>query len=410
MGRPMTARRQAALVGVTAIAVGVFLVTVPAFRHFFDLGVYRGAVRYWLLGGGDLYDFRYQDSQYGFTYPPFAALVFTPLAALSWPVAVALSIVVNAAAVAVLLTWHLVPVLERNGWPVWTPCAFAFLAVLIYEPARDTFSFGQVNLLLLLLVGADLRALRSGSRWAGVGIGVATAIKLTPAVFIGYLIVVGRYRAAVVSFGTTAAAAVLAMLIAPDASRTFWTGALWDTGRVGDLAYVSNQSLRGVTARLDLSPLWWPAAVVLVLAAWFLLVRGADLAAGFAATGVVACLISPITWVHHLVWLLPALFLLAGDALDRRDRVRMAVVAVVFVVLSSSVVWLWWAGPSGWVAAIGSNTYVWISLGLLVLLPAYTSRSGPRSWWSRSRSGADRPDRGRTDAGLRPGPAGGSGA
>lgn len=62
-------RSQGTLVLGTATAVAVFLVTIPTFRHFFDLGVYRGAVRYWLVGGGDLDDFRYQGIEYGFTYP-----------------------------------------------------------------------------------------------------------------------------------------------------------------------------------------------------------------------------------------------------------------------------------------------------------------------------------------------------
>jgi alpha-1,2-mannosyltransferase len=367
----MSTRRPAAAVAVaaTAVAVGVFLVTVPAFRHFFDLGVYRGAVRYWLLDGGDLYDYRYQDTMYGFTYPPFAALALSPLLVTSWPVAVAAGLVLNAAAVVLLLRWHLVPILRRNDRPVWIPCAFAFLALLVFEPVLDTFSYGQVNLALLVLACADLRALRTGGRWAGTGIGVATAIKLTPAVFIGYLIVARRYRAAAVAAGTAALATALAAIIAPDSSWTFWTGALWDTGRVGDLAYVSNQSLRGVVARLELPPLYWAVAVGAVLVVWFLLVRRTDLVSGFALTGIVACLISPVTWVHHLVWLLPALFLLLGDALDRRDRRRLAALAAVYVVLSSSVVWLWWGGSSGWAAAVGSNTYVWICLGLLVAVP-----------------------------------------
>jgi alpha-1,2-mannosyltransferase len=204
---------------------------------------------------------------------------------------------------------------------------------------------------------------------------VATAIKLTPAVFIGYLIVARRCRAAAVAAGTSALATALAAIIAPDSSRVFWTDALWDTDRVGNLAYVSNQSLRGVVARLQLSPLWWLAAVTAVLIIWFVLVRRADEVTGFALTGIVACLISPVTWVHHLVWLLPALFLLLGDALDRRDRPRLAVLAAVYVVLSSSVVWLWWTGTHGWLAAIGSNTYVWISLGLLAAVPAVRSVS-----------------------------------
>ena len=41
---------------------------------------------------------------------------------------------------------------------------------------------------------------------------------------------------------------------------------------------------------------------------------------------------------------------------------------MICLVLSSSVVGLWWAGPHGWLAAVGSNTYVWISLGLGALL------------------------------------------
>ncbi|WP_250035685.1 glycosyltransferase 87 family protein [Paractinoplanes maris] len=369
-------RRRVLIVVVAAIAVGVFLITVPTFREFFDLGVYRGAVRSWLLDGHELYDFLYQDTEYGFTYPPFAALVLSPLALTNWPVAVALSIVVNAAAVVLLLRWFLVPVVRRHGGPVWFVGALAFLAVLVFEPARDTFSFGQVNLALLVLVFADLRGLTTGRRWAGVGIGLAAAIKLTPAVFIGYLIVTRQYRAAATATATAAGATLLAALIAPSTSAQFWTATLWDTDRVGRLEYVSNQSLRGVAARLELPSAWWLAAVALVLACWFLRVRllrtSPDHAAGFAVTGIVACLISPVTWVHHLVWLLPALFLLTGAALHTRSRPRLAALAAVYVILSSSVVWLWWSGSDGPLAAIGSNTYVWISIALLLTVPFHT--------------------------------------
>lgn len=356
-------RAQVALVGVTAVAAGVFLVTVPTFRHFFDLGVYRGAVRYWLVDGGRLYDFHYRDSAYGFTYPPFAALVMAPLVITSWPVAVALSLLVNAAMVVLLLRWFLVPILRRRDWPTWTPSALGFIAVVVFEPARDTFSFGQINLVLLVLVCADMRALTAGRRTAGVGIGLAAAIKLTPAVFIGYLLLSRQYRAAATAAGTAAGATVLTAIVAPGPSRDFWTGALWDTDRVGRLEYVSNQSLRGVMARLDAPAICWVAAVALVVAywCWWVRVRRApgDHAAGFAVTGVVACLISPVTWVHHLVWVLPALFWLL-------DRGRPALVGVAYVLLCSSFVWLWWAHPSGWTAFPGSNLYVWIAATLMI--------------------------------------------
>ncbi|MDY7083989.1 MAG: glycosyltransferase 87 family protein [Actinomycetota bacterium] len=369
MRRLLSPYGQIVVVAVAVLAVGVFLVTVPTFREFFDLGVYRGAVRYWLLDGGELYEFLSGNTEYGFTYPPFAALVLSPLALTSWPVAVAGSIVVNASAVAILLRWFVVPVVRRHGRPVWMVCSLAFLAVLIFEPARDTFSFGQVNLALLLLVCLDLRALTAGRRWAGVYIGVASAIKLTPMVFIGYLIVTRQFRAAAVATGTAAGASLLAVLVAPATSAQFWLGALWDTDRVGRPEYVSNQSLRGVVARLDLPSAFWLAAVALTIAVWFLRVQRADHVAGFAVTGILACLISPVTWVHHLVWLLPALFLLTDVALRSGSRRRLAALSAVYVILSSSVVWLWWAGADGFLAAIGSNTYVWISVGLLLSVP-----------------------------------------
>jgi alpha-1,2-mannosyltransferase len=369
----MTRRRQVLIVLAAAVAVGVFLVTVPTFREFFDLGVYRGAVRWWLLDGNELYDFLYQGTEYGFTYPPFAALVFSPLALTSWPVAVALGLAVNTAAVALLLRWFLTPIVRRHHRPMWFVGSLVFLAVLVFEPARDTFSFGQVNLALLVLVWADQRALATGRRWAGVGIGLASAIKLTPAVFIGYLLITRQYRAAATAIATAAGATLLAAAVAPETSQRFWFGALWDTGRVGHLEYVSNQSLRGVAARLDLPSLWWLAAVGVVLVFWFLRVRRTpDLIAGFALTGIVACLISPVTWVHHLVWLLPPLFLLTDAALRARSRRRLVALAATYVILSSSVVWLWWAGAEGFLAAIGSNTYVWISIALLLTVPFRT--------------------------------------
>jgi alpha-1,2-mannosyltransferase len=294
----------------------------------------------------------------------------SPLAITSWPVAVAAATLLNAAAVVVLIRWYFVPILRRHGWPVWTPCALMFLGFLVFEPSRDTFSYGQVNLLLLVLVCSDLR----NKRFAGVGIGLAAAIKMTPVVFIGYLVLARQYRQAATAAATAAGVTLLALLVAPDASREFWTDAVWDTGRIGKLYYVSNQSLRGVLARLDAPATFWLAGVALVVAywCWWVRTRRPDQVSGFAVTGVVACLISPITWVHHLVWLIPGVFLLLGRVLrtparEPRRR-RLVVLWAGFVVMSSSIVWIWWAHPLGWAAFPGSNAYVWISLAVLTAL------------------------------------------
>ncbi|WP_313884418.1 glycosyltransferase 87 family protein [Streptomyces tropicalis] len=367
---PHGPRHRTAAVAALAVAVTVFTATVPLLRDWFDLRVYYGTVDSWLHHGGRIYDYVVPGTAYGFTYPPFAALCMAPMALLGWHGAVAVALLLDAAALALVL----VVLAGADGRPLDRHRWAALVCLLaLFEPLRDTVSFGQVNLLLLALVLADARLLATGrDRWAGAGIGLAAAIKLTPVLFVGLLLLGGRRRAAAVAGLTAAAATALAAAAVPDASRFYWTRALWDTGRVGRLAYVSNQSLRGVLARLGETggPLW-AAAAVLVLAVWARRSRGAtaagDWPAAFALTGAAACLVSPVTWVHHLVWLLPALAVLL-----RAGRVRAA--AGVYLLLCSSVVWLWVDDASGLDGFLGANAYTWATLGLLLALPAGQSR------------------------------------
>ncbi|MEW2329909.1 glycosyltransferase family 87 protein [Micromonospora chersina] len=373
---------QVVAVVALAVAVTVFL-SVAAVRHgFFDLKVYYGALTFWVHDGGEIYDFLKGGTQYGFTYPPFAALVMLPMAYLPWTAAIAVSVAATVVASAVVIWWLLDPVARRAGWTRWFVLAVALCLAAAYEPMRETVNFGQVNMLLLFLVAVDLlRLLPARSRWAGVGIGLATAIKLTPGIFIVYLLVTGRWRAAFTAMGAAAAATLVAAALFPDASREFWTEALWNTDRVGELAFVSNQSLRGVVARLDPehpSTVAWLALVLATLVVWGWRSRAAvaagDEATGLALTGATMCLVSPVTWVHHLVWLLPGLILLvdngmAAPARSRRRRLLLAAALVGYAFLTSRIVWAWEKDFTGVDGFLGSNTYVWISLALLLALP-----------------------------------------
>lgn len=365
--------RKVAFVAALAAAVAAFL-SVAAIRHgFFDLRVYYGAINYWVHDGGQIYDWLKPDSRYGFTYPPFAALTMLPMAYVSWPVAIVISVAAAVVTTALLLWWLVDPIARREGWTRWFAFAVAACLVAAFEPMRETVNFGQVNTLLLFLVAADLLALVArGSRWAGVGIGLATAIKLTPGIFIVYLLIRGRWRAAIMASATAAAATLLAGALAPDASREFWTQALWNTDRVGSLAFVSNQSLQGVVARLDPahpSTALWLILVVATLAVWVWRVRGVDERTGLALTGIVGCLVSPVTWVHHLVWLLPALVLLFDRAVAARDRRLLGFAIFAYALLISRFVWIWERGSSGVTGFLGSNAYVWVSVALLLVLP-----------------------------------------
>ncbi|MEU9733929.1 glycosyltransferase 87 family protein [Streptomyces sp. NPDC048002] len=365
MRLPRTDPGRLLLVLVLAAAVTAFTATVPLLRDWFDLRVYHGTVDSWVHHGGHIYDYLVPGTTYGFTYPPFAAVAMLPMALLNLPAAVAVALLLNLAALGVVLRVLAGRDLRRYGW---FGGALAVCALALFEPLRDTFSFGQVNLVLLALVLTDAWLLATGrERRAGIGIGLAAAVKLTPAVFIGLLLLAGRRRAAGVATAVAVGATALAAWVAPDASRYYWTTALWDTTRVGRLDYVSNQSLQGVLARLgEPERALWALAVLLVLGVWAWrtsrAVAAGEWIAAFALTGLVACLISPITWVHHLVWLLPAFAVLA-----RAGRPRVA--GALYAVMCTSVVWLWFDDSSGVDGFLGSNLYVWITLGLLLWLP-----------------------------------------
>src|SRR5262245_35464329 len=318
----MSRTARLALLGALAVLTTVFAALFSARLGLFDLRVYYGAINYWVHDGGMIYDFGISFKHYGFTYPPFAAMVMLPMALLSLPVTIVIATAASVLAAVLLVALVVTPAARRAGFPLWYAVSLACVLAIALDPVRETVTFGQVNLLLAALVAVDLLiGVAGGRRWAGIGTGLATAVKLTPGVFIVYLAVTRRWRAAAVAAGTAAAATLGAAAVDPEMSKVFWTKALWDTERVGDRSYVGNQSLSGAVARLvpgePADARWrtvlWLVLVVSALAVWFVRVRRAasagDEVGGFALTAVLGCLVSPVTWVHHLVWLIPALVL-----------------------------------------------------------------------------------------------------
>jgi alpha-1,2-mannosyltransferase len=392
-----------AVVWAAASCVSFLLVQRPPLHGFFDLRVYRGAVLWW-LHGGDLYAFELPHSTYGFTYPPFAAIGMLPLA---WIGPVAASVLVTAANVAlvVALTWWLVaPVADKHGWSRWFTVALVVPAVLALEPIRETLGFGQINVLIFALVMADVVALRRGWAWAGVGIGVATALKLTPGLFVVFLWLVGRRRPAVVAAGTFLAATLIPFAVSGATSTQFWTSALWDTSRVGQVERINNQSLLGVLARLtypgEPSRGAWLVLVVAVLAVgmWRAVrsYRAGDDVTAVTLVGLTACLVSPISWTHHMYWIVPALVVLldvaAGaplhDGAPRwlRERARgvAAGAGVICLVVAGSflfsLVWVFGQGlHRGAIGTLVQNSYAPLVLALVVFLPVRAARVAART-------------------------------
>jgi alpha-1,2-mannosyltransferase len=351
--------------------------------HFVDLHVYRMGGATVLHGGSRLYRSRFAGLP--FTYPPFAAVVFTGLAAVPWRVAV--TVLAGASVLALPAALYLVlrlssPVREQARERAWT-VALAVATVAIWlEPARATLGYGQVDILLTAAVLYDL-SLPDTARGKGLLIGLAAGLKLTPAIFAVYLLITGRQRAAATAGGVFAGTVAAGFAAVPASSAWFWAGRFAAPGHVSPVQDPQNQSLAGALARImhtaDILPAWLPLAAVVAVAGLSLAAaasRRGDEALGFGLCAVTGLLISPISWIHHWVIVIPAL-LAAGLTAARAYRagnVATAVVVTATITASAAIGWIELAGEtprSGWLALptwvlVRSVCYVLIGLAVLV--------------------------------------------
>jgi len=313
-------------------------------HHLIDLAVYREGGQA-VLHGRDLYApsfARRLQPPLAFTYPPLAAVLAVPVAVLPhWLAGTVWTLGEMAVLVWVVDVFgrSLLERVEAAHGPARAAAARLGLAAAAawVSPVNDHLGFGQVNLFLLALVAADLLA--PSPRWPrGLLIGVATAVKLVPGVFVLFLLVTGRRTAARTAVLSAVGCSLLAAAVRPATSVDYWTGALFETGRIGATGDFSNQSIRGVVARLTDGPAGgasWVAAAAVVLVLGLRRARAADRAGAdqvaVVLVAMVGGLVSPITWIHHLVWLVPAVLLLVGDGGDvRRRRLGLLVTALLW--------------------------------------------------------------------------------
>ncbi|RIV36744.1 glycosyltransferase family 87 protein [Micromonospora radicis] len=391
-------RRARRVLGALVLASVLPALYRPGMVHnFFDLKIYMSAMDWW-IAGNPLYDYVQPDRVQGelyFTYPPFSALLLLPFAELRLGATVAIFTGLTLLGVVVSTKWLLDPVIRRHRLPYVFTLVVGALLVLGVESTRETITFGQINMLLVVLILADLLfAVPRNSRWAGVGIGLAAALKLFPGIFVIYLLATRRWRAAVVASATAAGATLLAAAVAPGDSWRFWTHELWATDRVGRTDYTGNQSLFGLLSRLSAPEepsrlVWLPLVAAVVGYGLWRAVRAAqagDALTGLTLTGLVAALISPITWTHHIYWFIPAVVILVDAVLStdprtvegvrRRRRLGAAAVGTSAIIVYGVVTFYdWGIAPSPtdtpWEFLL-RNAYVLLCLVLLVVLPVRT--------------------------------------
>ncbi|GAA4547094.1 glycosyltransferase 87 family protein [Amycolatopsis samaneae] len=324
-----------ALCGLVAIAVAAY--PVHSYGGWVaDLQAYREGSRAW-WHGGDLYG-PLPGTPGGatppFLYPPFALFALTPFTVPPLPSAIVVTVVVTVAALAVTAY-----VVARWAWPDAGRRGAAGIAALttpvflLFDPLRENLGLGQVNVWLMALVAVDCLSPRT--RWPrGLLVGLAAAIKVTPAAFLLFFLLRKDFRAA----GTAAIAGSLAtglgFLVAPTESARFFFGGVLADGTRGNLGRETNQSLTGALTRLGLPGGWhWALLIILiaaVLVAAVLVTRRASPPLALVVNAVAALLCCPLSWSAHWVWIIPALLILASHATNLAHRLGVLGSAALF--------------------------------------------------------------------------------
>ncbi|MGA5464500.1 glycosyltransferase 87 family protein [Mycobacterium sp. NPDC050041] len=356
-----------------------------------DVDVYRMGGRAWLDGRPLYADGAMFATKGGldlpFTYPPLAAIAFAPFAWLSLSAAsmaiTATTLVLLIVSTTILLTrldvWPHTAVTSEPAWlrRAWLAAALAAPAVVYLEPIRANFDFGQINVVLMTLVIADCVPRRTA--WPrGMLLGLAIALKLTPAVFLLYFLLRRDTRALITAAASVAAATLAGFVLAWRDSIEYWTETVRNTDRIGSATLNTNQNIAGALARIGLGEevrfAVWTACcfAVLGLTVWAArrLLRAGEPVLALICVAMFGLVVSPVSWSHHWVWVLPAV-LATGVTAARRRSLALAAVSVAGVAL---VVWTpitlmpahREAAASLW-RQLAGGSYVWWALAVIVV-------------------------------------------
>ncbi len=329
---------------MVSCALAVVGVTVLALVHEqIDLSTY-------LLGGAhahanNLFTVTLPIDHLGFTYPPFSALLFAPFAHVPLRICEVAFSWLNLAAVFALIAVSLRAVcksLDRRTI-LWWALALV-LPVVLFDPVRQTFLLGQVNIILALMVVADMTLDLPIPR--GILVGLAAAIKVTPVILIPYLFLTRQGRSGVRAVASFCAAALLATSVNASTSWSYWTHYIRDPQRAGMLSWIGNQGVLGATERMLGHTVTTSTSFVITvtvaaigLAVASAAYRRSSPVLGFLVVEATESLASPVSWSHHFIWviLLVAWLALAEDRPRYGEWLALAV-AVLF-----------WAAPAWWV-------------------------------------------------------------
>ncbi len=313
------------LAGIIIALVSIKLINFevgPNARNAVDLAVYHNVGK-WVLHGFSPYSIYFGTHLHHplpFTYPPFGAVLLTPLSLLpflplAWIWDLSCLLVLS-----IIVLKYFQPLMQRFGKTRWALLVGVVLLISIFwtRPVRNNLGFGQIDIFLMAMCMADI--LIENPPWPrGMLIGIGTAMQIAPGIFILYLLLSKRWRPFWTATLTAGLATALGVLAMPSLSVLYFSKLLFTPGRVGNISFFSNQSIWGMLSRVSLGS--WHAPLLVIGSALIgvigmmaaVRVMEHDLKRSVVLIGLVWILVSPITWIHGEVWLIPAIGLMLGD-------------------------------------------------------------------------------------------------
>lgn len=309
-----------------------------------DLWVYDRAADFIAQGANPYDSATFDYGELRWQYPPFALLLVMPLAFVPnewlfpfWSIA---AILLPLSVIVAVATRNILGPVSA-GAASWTRRALLIGGLTVIAGSASAiingWHLGQIGVVLMALVLYDLLApasWRKAFKWTlpqGIGVGLATAIKLTPGIFIVHFLITRQWRAAITSILTVLTSWTAAFILFPSFSIQFWLqGGLLRASTENSperLVQADNISFAGAFDRLRLMSgvdihsltaaprlgLMVILAIAGLLAAAYLHRRGRGIL-GLLVVGLTATLVSPVAWLHHATWfalLAPVLFLMA---------------------------------------------------------------------------------------------------
>ncbi|NJO04833.1 MAG: DUF2029 domain-containing protein [Chloroflexaceae bacterium] len=376
------------VLAVLAVAAVVHLGIIIQFaltRSGPDFWILFKGAREWFRGGS-MYDLvAVETNHFGhvFKVPPFYGLLFVPfvqqdgLMILFWHRMLNIALL---GAAALLL-------FRSFGVSLFSALGVGLLLLFNMRPVADTIAYGQIDIMLLLLLIVALVAMRRN--WlllAGAAVALATMFKLYPVLILGFFVIKRQWRA-LVGFAA-AMLAINGLALAIVGWREHFTYLFEVVPRIGGgTAWVENQTINGFVSRLlapgIIAEKFDHPLVSIITYGGFLLAlagvgwlslrpqprTGARFALQFSLFAVLMVLAVPAAWMHYqTITILPMFAVLLYSMEHGLPRWRAALFAVAYALIAYGNQWSFYDSAMRDVLTVLGTSYKFYGLVLLTVV------------------------------------------